>query len=297
MSLCEDLDNDHNCDECSKVLSTHTFTPQNGTHKCNYCTKYFTCTDVDKNHTCDECGGAIIISTHTLKDIRANLNYYNGCKVSFNGIISHIYDGSFYVEDYDEETDMHYGISVYYATAGLPGVALEQIAVGNMVRVVGTVGYFEPGDVWQVSGLTYRLMKPNDPANFKLISSGHTIPYILVSPVDFATKKVDITVIEGETEVVKSVDYASMILDTSISMKGLSVSSAKANKNNEITLTCTSGDVKISVFLGAMKDADGNAVTVDTFKDKTIDIKGIVDKYYENYQIRILSFSDITVNQ
>ena len=233
----------------------------------------------------------------TLKELRTNLSAYNGMKVAFNGVISAIYEGSFYVEALDEESNTYQGISVYYQTAGLPGVAMENIKVGNMVRVVGTVGYFEAGDVWQVSGLSYSTRKPDDPANFKLISSGHTAPYTLVSPVDFATKKVDITVIEGETEVVKSVDYASMILDTSISMKGLSVSSAKANKNNEITLTCTSGDVKISVFLGAMKDADGNAVTVDTFKDKTIDIKGIVDKYYENYQIRILSFSDITVNQ
>ena len=232
----------------------------------------------------------------TLKELRTNIKSYNGTKVAFEGVISAIYDGSFYVEALDEETKTYQGISVYYETAGLPGVAMENIATGNLVRVVGSVTYFEPGDIWQVSGITYAPRKPDDPSNFKLISKGHTPAYTLTSAVDFATKKVNVTVMDGETETEKSVDYAEMVLDTSISMKGLTVTKAKVNKNNEITLTCTSEGATISVFLGAMKDAEGNAITTDTFSGKTIDVKGIVDKYYENYQIRVLTVDDITVN-
>ena len=53
--------------------------------------------------------------------------------------------------------------------------------------------------------------------------------------------------------------------------------------------------MKISVFLGTLYDANNNIVTANIFENKTIDIKGIVDKYYENYQIRVLSMDDITI--
>ena len=232
----------------------------------------------------------------TLKELRANITSYNGSKVAFEGVISAVSEGSFYVEEFDEENAMYQGISVYYETAGLPGAAMENIGIGNRVRVVGSVTYFEPGDIWQVSGLTYSLMKPDDPANFKLISKGHTPAFTLTSPVDFTTKKINVTITEGEEETVKSIDYAAMALDTSISMKNLSVTDTKANANGEVTLYCTSEGVKITFFLGKLIDADGNVVTADTYKGKTIDAKGIVDKYYEKYQIRVMSASDITVH-
>ena len=52
---------------------------------------------------------------------------------------------------------------------------------------------------------------------------------------------------------------------------------------------------EISLFLGAAKDADGKAFDVSVFNGKTIDVKGMVDRYYEKYQIRVLSPADITV--
>lgn len=231
----------------------------------------------------------------TLRELRINLQSYNGTKVAFEGVIAAIYDGSFYVEEFDEESGSYQGISVYYETAGLPGKALENIAIGNRVRVVGAVTYFEAGDIWQVSGLTYSLMKPNDPANFKLISTGHAPAYTLVSATDFLTKKVSITVIEGEAEVIKEIDYAAMILDTSISMKGLKVNKVYTSTKGETTLHCVSEGKEISLFLGAAKDADGKAFDVSVFNGKTIDVKGMVDRYYEKYQIRVLSPADITV--
>ena len=51
---------------------------------------------------------------------------------------------------------------VYYGFA-LSGDGLEILSLGNRVRIVGTVQYYETGDSWQVSGLQYRVMKPNDP--------------------------------------------------------------------------------------------------------------------------------------
>ncbi|MBO7250425.1 MAG: thermonuclease family protein [Clostridia bacterium] len=237
----------------------------------------------------------------TLKELRTNITSYEGTKVAFEGVISAIYDGSFYVEEYDEETGMCYGVSAYYQTGGLPGKATEFIQLGNRVRVVGSVTYFEAGDIWQVSGLTYSLMKPDDPSNFTLISSGHEPAYTLTSPTDFLNKKitmvVNVTEDGEEIEKEKTFDYAELALDTSISMNDLVVTSTKANDKGEVTLTCSSGGVTIKVFLGLLYDADGNRITKDTYANKIINVRGLVDKYYENYQIRVLSVEDITVLQ
>ena len=236
----------------------------------------------------------------TLKELRTNLEFYNTKKVAFEGVIAAVYGGSFYVEELDEETGTYQGISVYYETAGLPGEAMEAIGVGNRVRVVGSVTYFEPGDVWQVSGLSYSLMKPNDPANFKLISKGHTPAFTLTSPVDFTTKKVSATVnvTEGEevVEKIKEFDFAEMILDTSISMKDLKVTGSRTNDKGEVTLYCKAENVEITLFLGLMYDADKNVVKASSFEGKTLDVNGIVDSYYGKYQIRVIALSDITIH-
>lgn len=224
----------------------------------------------------------------TLKELRTNLESYNTKKVAFEGVIAAVYGGSFYVEEFDEETSTYQGMPVYYETAGLPGVAMENIAVGNRVRVVGSVTYFEPGDVWQVSGLSYSLMKPDDPANFKLISKDNTPAYPLTSPVDFKTKKVEITVNDGENETLKTVDYASMILATSISMKDLKVTSVYTSDKGNTTLDCESNGVEINIFLGELAAPD--------VKGKTIDVKGLVDKFSGEYQIRVLTIEDIVIH-
>ena len=237
----------------------------------------------------------------TLKELRSNITSYEGTKVAFEGVISAIYDGSFYVEEYDEETGMCYGVSAYYQTGGLPGKALEFIQLGNRVRVVGSVTYFEAGDIWQVSGLTYSLMNPKDPSNFSLVSSGHEPAYTSISPKDFFNTKitmvVNVTEDGEEIEKEKTFTYAELALDTSISMNDLVVTSTKVNAKNEVTLTCSNGGVTIKVFLGLLYDADGNRVTKDTYANKIINVRGLVDKYYEDYQIRVLSVDDITVLQ
>ena len=94
-----------------------------------------------------------------LKELRTNVEKYNGQKVAFNGIVTMNANETAYVEVYDSETDMYYGMTVYYGY-GLNGDGVQILNVGNEVRIVGTVQYYETGGTWQVSGLTYRSMKP-----------------------------------------------------------------------------------------------------------------------------------------
>lgn len=57
-------------------------------------------------------------------------------------------------------------MSVYYGY-GMSGAGLDILSVGNLSRIVGTVQYYEAGDRYQVSGLSYRQMKPDAPDNIK----------------------------------------------------------------------------------------------------------------------------------
>ena len=96
-----------------------------------------------------------------------------------------------------------------------------------------------------------------------------------------------------EVETLKTFDYAALALDTSIEMRGLDVVDSKTNSKGEVTLYCMADGVKVQIFLGLMYDSLGNIVLAGDFMDETINVKGIVDKYYDDYQIRVLTCDDI----
>ncbi|MCQ2399661.1 MAG: thermonuclease family protein, partial [Clostridia bacterium] len=158
----------------------------------------------------------------TLKELRANIEDYNGIKVAFEGVITKDYNNGVYIEDYDSDTDTYYGMYVYYGF-GLSGEGLDILSVGNRSRIVGTVQYYEAGGTYQVSGLTYRIMKPKDPGNIQKISEGHAPSYVEVSPYDFNNKKVEIVYEKDEQEEKKTIDYSLLTMNTTVSMNDLYV--------------------------------------------------------------------------
>lgn len=233
----------------------------------------------------------------TLKELRANPEAYNGKKVAFEGIISSDNSNSITVEEYDADTDMYYGISVYYGFS-LSGAGLDIISVGNRSRIVGTVQYYEAGGVYQVSGLSYNMMRPDDPSNLKKISDGHTPAYRETSAATFASE----VTLEGEEGSITA-KYAELALATTISMKGLTVKEVESvgkegtSSYGEMTLICTADDgTEIRLRTEAMNDSEGKLVTPDDLLGKNIDIRGIVDYYAGNYQIKVFSYKHILFN-
>ena len=232
-----------------------------------------------------------------LKTIRQNIEEYYYFNVYFEGTIIQDDGGTIYVEDYDEETGMYYGITAYYGTSGLPAQGLEMIAVGNRVRLVGVVTYFEGGDIWQVSDLYYDPWEPDDPRCLEFISSGHTAAYPLTSIETFLGNKT-ITV-DG---VEKTYKYGELALNSSISMENLKVDRVYTTNNGgdndgAMTLTCSSNGKTITVRTALLKDANGNIVTEDYFTGKTINVKGVIDEYNGEYQIKVFSLGNITIVQ
>ena len=232
-----------------------------------------------------------------LKELRSNVEKYNGLKVAFNGIVTMNANETAYVEVYDSETDMYYGMTVYYGY-GLNGDGVQILNVGNEVRIVGTVQYYETGGTWQVSGLTYRSMKPNDPSNIQKLSEGHEPAFRLTDPVRFAKGTVDVVV----DETVTTLPYAKLALSTTVSMKNLYVKHVSttdkegSSSNGAMTLTCEVDGVTISVRTVVLLDADGNLITEEDLLGKTIDVRGLVDYFMDGYQIKVFTINDITIH-
>ncbi len=233
-----------------------------------------------------------------LKELRSNVSAYNGMKVAFNGVVTMNSNQSVYVETYDSETDMYYGMSVYYGY-GLTGEGLKILDVGNEVRIVGTVQYYETGGTWQVSGLTYRAMKPDDPNNIQKLSEGNTPAYVLTDPVRFANGTVDVVV----DETVTTLPYAQLAMSTSVQMNNLYVKSVYTTDNEEsssngaMTLTCEVNGVTITIRTVVLFDENGKMITEDAYLGKTIDVRGIVDYFDGDYQIKVFSRNDIIVHE
>ncbi len=232
----------------------------------------------------------------TLKELRMNIKDYEGVKVAFNGNVVMDGSNSVFVESYDPETDLYFGMSVYYGF-NLPGAGLEILSVGNEVRIVGTVQYYEPADTYQISGLSYRMMKPDDPGNIQKISDGHSAAFVLTDADTFVNGKVTVETEEGSAEY----DYAALAMNSSVEMKNLQVREVYTTNDPEsasfgaLTLTCEADGLPVVVRTAVLVDDQGNLITEDVYEGKTIDVKGIIESFDGTYQIKVYSPDAITI--
>lgn len=241
------------------------------------------------------------ITAVTLRELRTNIDVYSNTRVSFEGVVTLNNSQSVYIEDLDEETGVYYGMVVYYGY-NLPGVALEILTVGNRVRIVGVVQYWETGGTYQVTDLRYNIMKPSDDGNVKLISSGHEGAFQKVTGAQF-NGNVDVPVLDHESgeEKIKTLKFGEAALNTTISMDNLVVTSIYTTNNGgdsdgAMTLTCTAPDgQKVTVRTDVLLDENGNKLTEDDFNGKTISVKGLVELFNGKYQIKVVATKHITV--
>ena len=233
----------------------------------------------------------------TLKELRTNIEAYNGMKVAFSGIITaNSGTQGVYVEDYDAETDLYYGMYIYYGH-GLTGAGLDVLTVGNEARIVGTVQYYEGGGTWQVSDLTYRLMQPDDPGNVQKLSEGHTASWVLTDADTLVNGQVTLETEEGEL----TAPYASLVLGTSVELRNLKVTEvyttdSDTSSDGAMTLTCDCGGIPVTVRTAVLLDENSQRITADAYLGKTIDVRGIVDLFDGAYQIKVFTAENITIH-
>ena len=233
----------------------------------------------------------------TLKELKTNIGEYVNTRVCFEAVVVRNTAQTAYVEEYDEATGAYFGMQVYYGF-NLDTFGQRILQVGNRVLIVGSVQYYEAGGTWQVSGLTYRMMKPNDPGNVQKISSGHTGAYRLTDPATFVNSEVTLQ-LEDKTI---SVPYASMVMGTSVEMQNLQVTDIYTTSNEDssskgaMTLICQANGVAVTVRTAVLLDAAGNLITEDAYRGKVIDVKGIVDYFDGAYQVKGFSANHITIH-
>ena len=241
----------------------------------------------------------------TLKELKTNIESYKDKTVGFEGVVVRNSGNTAYVEEYDEETGLYFGIQVYYGF-NLDYFGQEILTVGNRILVVGSVQYYETGGTYQISDIKYNAMRPDDESNIKLISKGHEGAYTEVGAKELLSEKItlNITVVEGENEsiVEKTFDRGFLTMHGSASLKGLTIKSVYTTQNEDssnfgaLTLTCEAEDgTEIVLRTIVLKDSAGKTITADAFPvGSKVNARGVVDVYNGEYQLKVFSANDIT---
>ena len=218
----------------------------------------------------------------TLAELRAHIADYNGVKVAFEGNITINSGNTVYSEDVDPETGCVFAIPVYYGFS-MNGSGLDILSVGNRVRIVGTVQYYEGGESWQVSGLKYRQMRPDDPSNIKLVRKGVDPVWRDVSLEELLTEEVSV----GDDGVTLPLSQA--VLASTVNVRDLLVNDTYVS-GDVLTLVCTSGDFETEIRVEA------RGVSEADLKGRTVSVKGIADSWKGKLQIKVFRAEDLSVN-
>ncbi len=232
----------------------------------------------------------------TLKELRCNIKDYDGSKVKVEGVVVAEYNNSVYIEAYDEEEDMYFGMSVYYGYQ--TGKILDILSIGNKVSVVGVVSYYEGGGTYQISGVSYDEYNPKLASNTTLISKNNPLAFREVSAKDLVSGKYSFTkevkTEDGVTIEQQEIAYGEAVMSTSVTVKDLHVevkdtyTTKNGNSKGAMSLSCKAADgTIITVRTEPLKDKDGKEITHEQYVGKTITVKGLVDKYQDKYQIKV----------
>ncbi len=249
----------------------------------------------------------------TLKELKLNYEPYKDKLVRFEGVVVKRSDATVYLEEYDPETDMYFGMQVFcgYNT---PGNVWKALSVGNRVVMVGTLQYYELGGTWQISNIQYSIDMMDPDANLSKdgihqIDEGFSASYYEVNASDIVNGKLtlDVTTYDEEgNEVVTPTQfkYGELAHYSTATVKNLTVKSIytttleTSDDKGAMSITCQSADgTVITVRTEVLTDADGNLITEDYFPiGSNITVKGVIDSYKGSYQIKLFSIDDVTFN-
>ena len=218
----------------------------------------------------------------TMRELRLHPEEYDGKKVACTGVITLNSNNSVYVEAYDPETGLYFGLPVYYGY-NLSGGGMEVLHVGNEARIVGTLQYYEAGGEYQISGITYRMMKPDDPGNIRKLSEGHAPACVATDLQELLHGEVVIDTDEGAA----AYDRSALALATSVTLSGLTVESVDASEDATI-LHCAQGEEAVTVRIAA-------ALDTDSLTGKKVDVRGVVTTYAGQLLIKAFTQDGIAV--
>lgn len=238
----------------------------------------------------------------TLKYLRFHIDQYIQHPVRVEGVVTAKFASSVYIEEYDEETDVSYGIAVYYGYK--TGALLDILSVGNRVNVVGTVGEFN--GTYQISDVEYNEARPWLETNTTLLEEGITPPFTERSVRDLTVAGAHPISAEfslGEDESGEeqfetlTIEYGAAVMDTSVTLKNLTVvdiyTTAKGESKGAMSITCRDeSGAQITLRTQVLYKEDGRTLyTAADIPEHIVSVRGIIDYYEGAYQLAVYNFS------
>lgn len=213
----------------------------------------------------------------SVKELRTNTEEYANIKVRFEGLVTKVSGQTAYAEAYDPDDDFTYGFTVYMGYT-----AYAMIKEGNVVSFCGTVQYYEAAGTWQLSGLTYMAMRPDNPDNLRLISENNEVNPRVITSTDLTSD-------------------GNKMISTFVKMENLKVTSIYTtnnggNSDGAMTLTCQDSENKVvSIRTSVLFKSENIKVVESDLINKTIDVIGIMETFDGSLQLHVFVYEDITV--
>ena len=262
-------------------------------------------------------GGAITLS---LKELKSNTywdaeknryqNPYEGLLVKFEGVVAKQIGPTVYIEEYDAENDMYFGMQIF---CGYNYPKMDEFQIGNRVSIVGKLQYYENGKTFQVSSLKYKALDPNWEGGCRVLETGLSASFNEIDADTIMNGTIVLDVVteregdDGEMIEVtekKTFDYGQLAHYSTATVKNLTVTRVYTTTNPDsnsvgaLTITCVDANgVTIEVRTAdKLIHNDGvNPVVASDFPAGTvISVKGIIDSYDGDYQIKVFDINDIT---
>ncbi len=257
----------------------------------------------------------------TLKKLRCHIDEYVTKVVRVEGVVTTQMDNNVYIEDYDAETGLYFGIVIFYGFTPTPTLRTA-LTIGNRVSVCGTVSYSD-GFGYQINGVTNNPFHPENTDNTVVVKDqdGNPVtgtggfPELNIKDVAMGTRNIAFPVVDedgNETEEQVPIKYGEAVLNTTATFSNLKVVDLYTTKNSEnntgaISITCQQLDASGN----PIKDENGKAVEIvvrttplyvdgalvsqEIFRNKIITAKGIIEKFDGEYQLKVHVFDYITI--
>lgn len=225
----------------------------------------------------------------TIKELRTEPEKYKSTKVCVNGLITLVDSVGHmaYAQAYDVDEERWYGIDVYMGFN-----SYEIIKPGNYLRLVGTLGYYETGNSWQLTGLSYHRMNPDYEGSMKLLEKNVEYSPVEVTAADLA----------GRTDNENLLEEGDLAMGIYAKISGLKVVdvyttvSTNLASNGAMSLTCkdTNGTT-ITIRTSVLKKEDGTLLVEADILNKTISATGIVTSFNGEVQIHVFTLNELTI--
>lgn len=193
---------------------------------------------------------------------------------------------TYYLTDTDLDTGEIYSIQAYSISTGSGNLRKPNVRV----RISGTIVYYDAAGIFQLTDIVDKTLS-KDNYNLKIIEENSTVtPYEIT---DLSTLNTENSLLEYRLVTIKNLIVKSTYTTTT----------DESSNKGAITIYCELGGKSVTVRTVPIIDKSGkylvdqnNVVLESNFKNKTIYVIGIVEKYNNKYQIKLLSMDDVVIH-